>query len=360
MPGELNEQQIRQTAIYLGLPADYIRKDYFVTKAIRLLVGIQNDYFGLVFQGGTSLSKGYGVISRLSEDIDFRVISKPACSSLGKDAKRRELRSFRHALVGVLVNADFNVNPDNVRVFYEGRYMSIRALFDGSQGMSYLRPHIAIDCFLGTLELNPEIKNISSMVKVTLGATECNHDYFPVACVNLNETAAEKWVALSRRIGDANKTTRDSDKHLVRHLYDLYQLQQQGCLSKEYYQVVERVLEKEQDQYGISTVDLHAKIGAAFHHLRFDKKWEEHWDFFLAQMVYQSKKPRFEEAVTVVERMCPNSLGTANQQSQLKEKQHLTYEELLSNHTQERPQTTIAVENKVKQEGILKKRSIKR
>ncbi len=45
MPGELNEQQIRQTAIQLGLPADFIRKDYFVTKAIRLLIHIQSDYF---------------------------------------------------------------------------------------------------------------------------------------------------------------------------------------------------------------------------------------------------------------------------------------------------------------------------
>jgi hypothetical protein len=45
MPGKLNEQQIRQTAIILGLPTDFIRKDYFVTKAIRLLVGISNDYF---------------------------------------------------------------------------------------------------------------------------------------------------------------------------------------------------------------------------------------------------------------------------------------------------------------------------
>jgi hypothetical protein len=63
MPGELNEQQIRQTAIILGLPADFIRKEYFVTKAIRLLVGLSNDYFELVFQGGTSLSKGYGIIN---------------------------------------------------------------------------------------------------------------------------------------------------------------------------------------------------------------------------------------------------------------------------------------------------------
>ena len=50
MPGELNEQQIRKTAIALGLPTDFIRKDYFVTKAIRLLAAVQNDYFELIFQ----------------------------------------------------------------------------------------------------------------------------------------------------------------------------------------------------------------------------------------------------------------------------------------------------------------------
>ena len=357
MPGELNEQQIRKTAIYLGLSSDFIRKDYFVTKAIRLLVGIQNDYFGLVFQGGTSLSKGYGVINRLSEDIDFRVISKTACTGLGKDAKRRELRSFRHELVSTLVHAGFDVKPHDVKVFYEGRYMSIRASFDGSQGITYLRPHIAIDCFLGTLELNPEIKNISSMVKVTLGNTECDHDYFPVACVDLNETAAEKWVALSRRIIDANKTPRDSDKHLIRHLYDLYQLHQKKCLSDDYDHVVERVLEKEQDLFGSSTDDLRAKIGSAFHHLRFDKKWEEHWDFFLEQMVYYPEKPLFEEALSVVEQMHPKSLGAFNGQSQLKETPTLTYEQLLSEQVQEHPRTTTTTE---KPEAIPKKRAIKR
>lgn len=304
MPGELNEQQIRQTAIILGLSADFIRKDYFVTKAIRLLSEISNDYFDLVFQGGTSLSKGYGVISRLSEDVDFRVISKSASLNLGQSAKRRELRLFRHSLVESLIKAGFNVQAQDVRVFYEGRYMSIRASFDGAQGIVYLKPHIAIDCFLGGLELKPEIKSISSMIKVTLGDTECNHHYFPVPCVALDETAAEKWVALSRRIVDANQTPRDSDKHLVRHLYDLYQLHHQNRLSDDYYLVRERVLEKEQTMFGAGSFDkIHTKVATALQHLRTDKKWKEHWQFFLEQMVYQSEKPSFEQAVVAVEEL---------------------------------------------------------
>ncbi|KTD22247.1 nucleotidyl transferase AbiEii/AbiGii toxin family protein [Legionella londiniensis] len=304
MPGELNEHQIRQTAIILGLSPDFIRKDYFVTKAIGLLSEISNDYFELVFQGGTSLSKGYAVISRLSEDVDFRVISKPSCLNLGQSAKRRELRLFRHSLVESLVNAGFDVQAQDVKVYYEGRYMSIRASFDGAQGIVYLKPHIAIDCFLGELELKPEIKNISSMIKVTLGNAECDHRYFSVPCVALNETAAEKWVALSRRIVDANQTPRDSDKHLVRHLYDLYQLHQQNCLSDDYYLVLERVLEKEQEMFGTGDFDgMRTKVTSALHHLRADKKWEEHWQFFLEQMVYQSEKPSFKQAIIAVEEL---------------------------------------------------------
>jgi hypothetical protein len=38
----------------------------------------------------------------------------------------------------------------------KGRYMSIKAAFDGSHQITYLKPHIAIDCFVGTLELMPE------------------------------------------------------------------------------------------------------------------------------------------------------------------------------------------------------------
>ena len=37
MPGELVKQNVRKTSIKLGIPADFVRKDYFVTKAIRVL-----------------------------------------------------------------------------------------------------------------------------------------------------------------------------------------------------------------------------------------------------------------------------------------------------------------------------------
>ncbi len=197
-------------------------------------MNVQHDYFDLIFQGETSLSKTYGLINRLSEDIDFRVRLKSTGLSLGKNAKRTQLRLFQNALVDTLRQGGFSIQPEDVNVFYEGRYMSIRASFEGAAGISYLKPHIAINCFVGELLLEPHIKNVSSMVKVILG-DESNHAFFPVYCVALDETAAEKWVALTRRIAGSSKKERDSDKHLVRHLYDLYQLGSNNHLSDNYY-----------------------------------------------------------------------------------------------------------------------------
>jgi len=76
MQDELNEQELRKTAIQLAIPADFVRKDYYVTKVIHALANVEDDYFALVFQGGTSLSKGYQAIRRMSEDVDFRVIEQ--------------------------------------------------------------------------------------------------------------------------------------------------------------------------------------------------------------------------------------------------------------------------------------------
>jgi hypothetical protein len=58
----------------LGLPADVIEKDYWVTQALRGLAIAHPGEF--IFKGGTSLSKGFGLIERFSEDIDILVIRR--------------------------------------------------------------------------------------------------------------------------------------------------------------------------------------------------------------------------------------------------------------------------------------------
>ena len=104
---EPNALAIRQTAIQLGIPGAFVRKDYFVTQVICLLMHIKDTHYALAFQGGTSLSKGYQLVARLSEDVDFRVTLTSEGKALGKAARRRALRKFRHSIVTTLREADF-------------------------------------------------------------------------------------------------------------------------------------------------------------------------------------------------------------------------------------------------------------
>lgn len=56
----------------LGISATAVEKDYWVGEVLRVMAeGFAGDF---VLKGGTSLSKGYGLIQRFSEDIDVLVL----------------------------------------------------------------------------------------------------------------------------------------------------------------------------------------------------------------------------------------------------------------------------------------------
>lgn len=68
------EELIAIVADYIGVPADAVRRDYYI---VQLMQNLQNSEYAetCVFKGGTSLSKCYpGSINRFSEDIDLTFI----------------------------------------------------------------------------------------------------------------------------------------------------------------------------------------------------------------------------------------------------------------------------------------------
>ena len=58
-----------------GLPATAIEKDWWVTLALNIVFTTEFAEH-LVFKGGTSLSKGWNLIERFSEDIDLAIDRK--------------------------------------------------------------------------------------------------------------------------------------------------------------------------------------------------------------------------------------------------------------------------------------------
>ena len=106
------EQAIIQSAEYFrpqGLRPAIIEKDYYVTEALRSIAtanvakvapagdtvtttSINNV---IIFKGGTSLSKGWNLIARFSEDIDIFLDPLAFNPPLGKRAIDRELKTLR-------------------------------------------------------------------------------------------------------------------------------------------------------------------------------------------------------------------------------------------------------------------------
>jgi len=98
------EQAILQAAEYFraqGLRSAIIEKDYYVTEALRAIAAVANTTntgSKIIFKGGTSLSKGWSLIQRFSEDVDI-FLDPPAFEPpLGKRAIDRELKRIRDAV----------------------------------------------------------------------------------------------------------------------------------------------------------------------------------------------------------------------------------------------------------------------
>lgn len=65
---------IRLASETLDISPIYVEKDYWITKMLRRLSESALAPH-IVWKGGTSLSKGYGIIDRFSSDIDVAVIA---------------------------------------------------------------------------------------------------------------------------------------------------------------------------------------------------------------------------------------------------------------------------------------------
>ena len=79
-------------------------------RVVAVVQGAQKEGWRAAFCGGTSLSKGYGLVKRFSEDLDFRLFAP------GIDPKRSRRRSCREALIEALRNtAEWTIREEDSR-----------------------------------------------------------------------------------------------------------------------------------------------------------------------------------------------------------------------------------------------------
>jgi hypothetical protein len=221
------EQLLAIVARDTGISEALIEKDYWVTHTLWALHETGLDIW---FKGGTSLSKGFGLIQRFSEDLDMMIlpgivaglpeVTNWTSTNKGPVAQRQ---IFYDALTSALVVPDVRVERDDSRIDkrargadYLGHYPGIRQ----KQLAPAMSPFVRLE--VGHARVVPHVEmTLSSFVHDYLDAQgmlshyEENRPRF-VRCVHPLMTLFEKLDALARRY-ERDEIEADS---FVRHYED--------------------------------------------------------------------------------------------------------------------------------------------
>jgi predicted nucleotidyltransferase component of viral defense system len=205
---------------YFGLPSPaLVEKDWYVVKALAAIVEADTAPLQLVFGGGTALSRAHRLLPRMSEDIDLKIV--------GDDEPRRPmLRRLRDTVAEALRAAGFRFDPAN-RAHRdsrnESRYTLYRLPYEPiTAGQGALRPEIQIETAVWPLRRPAVVLPVSSFIAE---AFKRPPEVASITCVSITQTAAEKFVALTRRTAaEIAEADGPRDPTLVRHVYDLHVL----------------------------------------------------------------------------------------------------------------------------------------
>lgn len=194
-----------------------VEKDWYVVEALAAVMAADIGPFHLVFGGGTALGRAHRLIHRMSEDIDLKIVGD-------REPTRAELGKIREEVTASLLEAGFKFDPENPehRTSRNNRRYTLYNLpYDPiSRGDGVLRPEIKIETAVWPLR-QPAVKlQVSSFIAE---AYKQPPELETVRCVTITQTAAEKFVALTRRMAAETGFSVDArDRTLVRHIYDLH------------------------------------------------------------------------------------------------------------------------------------------
>lgn len=221
-----------------------VEKDWWVTAVLKALFNTRHSEY-LLFKGGTSLSKGWSLINRFSEDVDISINQNFFADVLGHKFARAEnntqLRKLRKAsrdyIHGVLSEAlktslsglgitDFAVRNQTKELTENGWgeishdsdptvvFVDYKSLFPAS--VSDIEPHVKIEISCLSMSEPFEIKRINSLINAMFPDVdeELSSD---IRTVIPSRTFIEKILLLNEEFQKESPSSR----RMSRHLYDI-------------------------------------------------------------------------------------------------------------------------------------------
>jgi len=293
-----------ETARKKALPISSIEKDWWVVQT--LLAIFSTEYADkLVFKGGTSLSKGWKLIERFSEDLDL-ALDREFLGFAG-DLSKKEIHKLRYASYEfistkfvVALDLSFRekgfeniiVKPQQV-VNHDQDPLIIEIYYPKLTGNDlYLRPDILVEIGSRSLKEPYSQRNISAFVSEIFTEMPFTENPIIVPTVNPERTFLEKMFLLHEEYQRPPEKMRI--ERLSRHLYDIEKLSQtlyfQKALSdKELYNTIVAHREKFSHLGGVDYTKHapeHIRIIPPENVLLF---WEDDYERMKNSMIYGEK-----------------------------------------------------------------------
>ncbi|KAA6316121.1 hypothetical protein EZS27_033525, partial [termite gut metagenome] len=92
---------------------EFVNKDFYILDVLKILSTVKPDFCDFIFTGGTCMAKAYGLIERMSEDIDIKVSFKN--KSYNTAILRKDLSKLKQLVTSSLKKQFPNIKEENTR-----------------------------------------------------------------------------------------------------------------------------------------------------------------------------------------------------------------------------------------------------
>lgn len=233
---------LQQTEVeHPGVNQVAIEKDWWVTVTLKAL--FQTDCRdSLIFKGGTSLSKGFNIIERFSEDIDLAInhsfFGIEGTSKSQREKLRKKARAYIHETLSSQLDArlkemgvsGYSIENVSQELDKNGEWRLIDLDKDPSvillhyqsileNSINYIPPRVKIEISCLSMDEPTEIRHISSLIGDSFDGEDVDAESFARTVVP-TRTFLEKLFLLAEEF----QKEKPRSVRMSRHLYDIEKL----------------------------------------------------------------------------------------------------------------------------------------
>ena len=296
MPPE--PEPIEAIATDLGVDPFFVEKDWYAIRLVATIINVKQDNLTLVFSGGTSLSKGYGLIRRFSEDLDFKLLLPD--TGITRPARR----NYRRAIVeAIRAENDWTLEDDDVEVMNDHRFFRCQVAYPTRFTVApTLRPSLQLEVTLASPALASEERSLRSFAAE---ARQEQPEVPQIHCVAPAETAADKVSAFTWRVLDQRAR---KDRTLMRHVHDLAVLEPLATAHQGFPGLLHRLLDADATR-GATNPDLDARtpverLAVALDAVT-DQEHAANYEVFVRAMCYgtENETPTYQDGLDAIRRL---------------------------------------------------------